>query len=212
MRKTLGLDSTLTTLTFLKFLLAVFLIQVAAVVLTLATAIDQNPALWWQLALPLGVVAVVAAFWLSSLAAHHAIRKTQHLRMEMEQERERFAREREARRVKAEKDKTRLVRQSHKEIARESRRAHSRANLKVGAALAAAAAAGVIMMAANFLTLGLLTLTGVGGALGGYLLNRHQTSDRSGVSSDALPRGPLQGLLSGKPNAKESRDAVERSR
>ena len=161
--------------------------------------------MWWRLGLPLLVVALVAAFWFSSLATHLAVRRAERLRAEMERERERFARERESIRVKAEQEKTRLLQRSHKEMTRESRRANSRANLKVGAAFAVAAGAGVVMMAVNFFTLGLLTLTGVGGALGGYLLNRYQVSNRA-EGSPRITRHPLRGLLTGKSTVEESRD------
>ncbi|MGD8958070.1 MAG: hypothetical protein PVJ03_12105 [Chromatiaceae bacterium] len=165
------------TALLLRFLAAILLIQAATVALTLLTPLDADATHWWRLALPLGVIALVAAFWLVSLAGYLAQKRTERLRGDMERERLVLAREREDLRVKAEKDKTRIVRQSQKAIARETQKAHSRANLKVSAAFAAAAAVGVVMMVANFVTLGLLTLTGVGGAVGGYLMRRRQPGD-----------------------------------
>ena len=150
----------------LRFLAGIFLVQAATAALVLvasANASDWND--WWPFAFALAVIGLVSAFWFSTLAA-------QLRREEVERVRAGFAREREDLKVKAEREKTRLVRKSHKTISTETRRVEARANRKVGAALAAATGVGLLMMLANFMTLGLVVLTGAGGALGGYLLRR----------------------------------------
>ena len=154
----------------LRFLAGILIIQAVTVLLVVASDLGfgvWEP--WWPVLVALGVIALVATFWLSALAGHLR-------RDEIERLRADFARERENLRVKAEREKTRIVRQSHKSIEKQARRTEARANLKVGAAFTAAAGIGLLMLLTNFVTLGLLTITGAGGALGGYLLHRYQSA------------------------------------
>ncbi len=62
-----------------------------------------------------------------------------------------------------------------------------RANLKVGLAFMAVSGLGVLMLVTNMLTLGLLTITTAGGALGGYLLRWRQSRLALDRLSEALP-------------------------
>lgn len=154
----------------LKFLAGILIVQAVTLVLVLATGLEfgaWEP--WWPVLLALGVIALVAAFWMSALAGHLRRDETERLKAE-------FAHERETLRVKAEREKTRIVRDSHKTIEKHTRRAEARANLKVGAAFTAAAGVGLLMLLTNFVTLGLLTITGAGSALGGWLLHRYQAA------------------------------------
>jgi len=154
----------------LRFLLGILIVQAATAALVVVAGLSLgNWEPWWPILLALGVIALVAAFWFSTLATHLG-------REEVEKIRTEFARERENLRVKAEREKTRVVRQSQKTIDKQTRRTEARANLKVGAAFTAAAAVGLLMVLTNFVTLGLLTITGAGGAFGGYLLHRYQAS------------------------------------
>jgi Flp pilus assembly protein TadB len=154
----------------LRFLGGIVIVQTVTVVLVVATDLEfgvWRP--WWPVLLALGVIALVAAFWLSALARHLR-------RDEVERLKAGFARERETLRVRAEREKTRIVRQSHKTIEKQTRRTEARASMKVGAAFTAAAGVGLLMLLTNFVTLGLLTITGAGGALGGWLLHRYQAA------------------------------------
>lgn len=164
----------------LRSLAAVLIVQAVTVVLVVAFDLDftlWKP--WWPVLVALGAIAIVATFWLAALAARLR-------RDEVEKLRADFARERENLRVQAEREKTRIVRDSHRTIERQTRRTEARANLKVGAAFTAAAGVGLLMMLTNFLTLGLLTVTGAGGALGGWLLHRYQsTKARPLIATDA---------------------------
>ena len=81
----------------------------------------------------------------------------------------RFAAEREKINVNAERAKSKLAKKTQKEIETQARRTKTKANIKIGTAIAVAAGFGLLMMFTQFITLGLLTLTTAGGAVGGYL-------------------------------------------
>ena len=80
------------------------------------------------------------------------------------------AKERETIRVNAERTKSKLVKQAQRKTMQEVRRSSTRANIKIGLAFSGAAGLGGLLLLTQFMSLGLLTLTTVGGALGGYVL------------------------------------------
>ncbi len=150
----------------LRFFAGILLVQAVTAVLVLVVGVDTRDwDAWWPIILALVVIGLVVAFWFSTIASHLR-------RDELDRARAEFAREREGLRAKAERDKTRLIRDSQKTIASEARRAEAKASLKVGVAAAAATGFGLLMMLTNFMTLGLLLLTGAGSGLGGYLAGR----------------------------------------
>lgn len=126
---------------------------------------------WILVVLPSVVVALVISFWFASLSRRVGARTLEKARQQHQQEREKL-------RVKAEQTKARVEREAHKSIARETRKTHARANLKVGAALTAAVAFGVLMMFTQLASLGLILLSGAGGALAGYM-GRFKRQDKS---------------------------------
>ena len=146
----------------LKYFFAILLIQIITVALVLLTPDELQGAGWLQLALPLLLISIVAAFWFDSMAAH--LRKDHLARADR-----RFAKEREKIHVNAERAKTRVVKQAQKDIAREAKTTHAKASFKVGAAFAGAIGAGALMLLIGSMTLGLSILTTAGGAMGGYL-------------------------------------------
>jgi len=117
---------------------------------------------WLSLLIPLLVIGFFAAFWFSSLAKHQ-------IKDEITAAASQHAREKEKLQINAERAKTRLVKKTQQQIAREGQLAHSKANFKVGAAFAGTIALGGLMLITELLTLGLLTMSTAGGALGGYL-------------------------------------------
>jgi len=145
----------------LKFLLGIVLVQVVTGVLIYLSpnALDEMSLL--RLVVPLFFVALMVAFWFSSLSAN--FRKDSEHQMT-----NKFAKEREELRVKAERAKTRVVKDAQKEIAKEAKVTHAKANFKVGAAFAGVIGVGALFIFAQLVTAGLLTLTAAGGALGGY--------------------------------------------
>ncbi len=155
----------------LKFLPGIIVIQMVAAALCY-TAIQLNPEQPQMVVIIVALAAgfsVLAAFWFQSIAfqAHS---------LEMDTVKEEHAREREKIRVNAERQKTRLVNKSHKQLLRETRRVYTAASLKTGAAFASLLAIGIIMLYSQFATFGLLLLTTGGGALAGYVTRARQES------------------------------------
>lgn len=174
----------------LRFFAGILLVQIASVALVLLAGVElRDWEAWLPIAVALGVIGLVAAFWFTALAAD--LRRRDLARLEAG-----FAREREDLRVKAEREKTRLVRKSQKELLSGTRRAESRANRKVGLAVTAASVAGLLMMLTSFMTLGLALLAGAGGSLGGYLVARKWMARRreDGAGQAMLPLAPRRWL------------------
>jgi Flp pilus assembly protein TadB len=155
-----------------RFLFGILIVQIATVALVMLAPDDLHGLAWFRLIIPLLVVGSFAAFWFGSIAKHHS-------KDEVYQVKEQHAQEREKIQINAERAKTRLVKKTQQQIAREAKITHSKANFKVGAAFAAAIGAGALMLLTELLTLGLLTITTAGGALGGYIMRaRREKIDR----------------------------------
>ena len=138
----------------LKFLFGIILAQVATYTLILLspTTLDTTGTL--RLAVPLIFIALVIAFWFSSISTEHG--------------KERFASEKEKIRADAERDKGRIIKEAQKNITREASKTHAKANFKVGAAFAGALGVDALFIFAQMVTVGLLALTATGGVMGGY--------------------------------------------
>jgi len=151
----------------LTFIPGVLLLQVITVALVLMAPADLENWGWLRLAVPVLIVGFLTAFWFGSVAAHQREDKISRLK-------ELHAIERETIRVNAERAKTKLIKQSQHKTIKAVRRSSTRANIKVGLAFAGAAALGGFLILTQFMSLGLLTLAAVGGALGGYSLRFRQ--------------------------------------
>lgn len=150
----------------LRFLAGIVIVQIASVALVVVSApLPGDLEAWLPIVIALGTIALVAAFWFTTLAT--SLRRAEIGRLQ-----EDFARERENLRVKAERERTRLANKSQKSIINQTRRAESRANRKIALAVAAASGVGVLMLLSSSIALGLALLTGVGGALSGYVAGR----------------------------------------
>jgi hypothetical protein len=144
-----------------RFLPGIFIVLASTVALVLAI---QNPGTrtWWiTVSLIVVVISLLASFWFASIANH--MHKDTVSRVK-----ERYAKERENLRVKTEREKTRVIEESHRRVLKGANRAHAKANFKVGLAVTGAVGAGIIMLFTELLTMGLLTLSTAGGALVGY--------------------------------------------
>ncbi len=87
---------------------------------------------------------------------------------------EQHARERERILLDAEREKANITAESYRQLDKEIRKAHARANLKVGFAFAATATAGGVMVLSQLVTVGLMVLIASGSGLAGYLTRARQ--------------------------------------
>jgi len=152
-----------------KYFFGILAVQIATVALVLL-APELEGVGWLRLVIPLLVVGFFTAFWFNSIASHKS-------KDEVFQAQAQHAREREKIQLNAERAKTRLVKKTQQQIARESKIAHSKANFKVGAAFAGTIGAGALMLLTELLTMGLLTISTAGGALGGYVMRARKETN-----------------------------------
>ena len=138
----------------LKFLFGIVLAQVATYALILLSPTTLDMAGILRMAVPLFFIALVIAFWFSSISTQHG--------------KDRFVSEKEKIRKDAEKDKERVIKEAQRNITTESTKTHAKANFKVGAAFAGALGVGALFVFAQMVTAGLLALAATGGAMGGY--------------------------------------------
>ena len=144
----------------LKYFLAIVFVQVITGILVLLSPSDLDNVALLRLIVPLLFVALLMAFWLSSLSGH--THKDTVSKMK-----DSFAKEREDIRVKAEKN-----------IAREAKTTHAKANFKVGAAFAGVLGVGALFVFAQMMTAALLTITAAGGAATGYFYRGKRLAKR----------------------------------
>ncbi len=140
--------------------------------------------------LPALIIAIVTALWLSTLGRMEAERRNAELRESHASEREKLHRKIERTRSevmqqasadkaqmqeRAHAERESLVRQTHKQLMQRERSISRRANIKVGLAFMGVTGLGVLMLITELMTLGLLTITTAGGALGGYVFRWRQS-------------------------------------
>jgi hypothetical protein len=167
-----------------RFIIGIFLIQMATVALVLFSPELQGYG-WLRLAFPLVVIGIFSAFWFHSMAKHKSKDDAAHLKDTYVKEKikredsylaekatlnNKHLKETAKIQLNAERAKTKIVKQTQQQISREAKITHGKANFKVGAAFAAAIGAGALMFLIELFTFGLMTLTTAGGAMGGYLL------------------------------------------
>ena len=191
-----------------KFLPGILLIQ-------LVTAVMVVTAFNWSYDLQLMAVIVsfclitglLAAFWFAYIARDMYKNDLQMMRDRHTQDRERIllnaerekadiaaersklqelhARERERILLDAEREKASIALESYRQLEKAIRKAHAKANLKVGMACAAAAAAGGVMIFNQLITVGMMVLIASGSGLAGYLARaRHERLSRKKRLSD----------------------------
>lgn len=167
----------------LKFLPGIVLLQIITISLFLLAPQGLSDWEWLRLLIPLGIVALLIAFWFSSLAQQ--LSKDAVIKLK-----ESHAKEREKIKVNAERAKTRLLKQTQKETTQEIRKQTTKANMKVGAALAGIASFGGLLLLTQFMTLGITLMATAGGALGGYVMRvkheRQRIANQQGKAAGAI--------------------------
>ncbi len=168
-----------------RFFLGITLAQVATALMIWlypgGTALDTLLPLIFSILL----LSTVISLWFSTIAKQLGDKRVANLK-------KRFASEKEKLNINAERAKDKLVKKTQKEIELQARRAKSTANVKIGTALAVAAGFGLVMMFTQFVTLGLLTLTTAGGAVGGYLARSRRQDALEGPEYKLLEAGEVE--------------------
>jgi Flp pilus assembly protein TadB len=150
-----------------KFLLGILLLQVATAAQVYAALRTNDPKIWFVFALLSLALGFLAAFWFSSVARHAQKDAVADMK-------EDFLKQRERIKVRAEREKTKVIEQSHQRIIKDRRRTEGKASLKVGASFAALIGVGAVMLFTQFVTFGMLLMSTAGGALAGYTVRARQ--------------------------------------
>jgi hypothetical protein len=170
-----------------KFAVGILLVQGATALLVVAAQRADLRETWLLMLCLALLIGLLAALWFSSVASHCN-------QQTLARASEKFHRERERIRRKSEKEKTKEIKDSHRQLLRETRRVQGRSNVKLGAALAGLATVGVALFFTQFMTLGLLALSVTGGALVGYGVRARQRKEkREAISGGSVERIPDSG-------------------
>lgn len=148
-------------LSLFKFFVGTLLVQAVTVILVIAAMRTRLEETWIIYSLLGLMTAFLASLLFSSIASHankDALNKIK----------ENFSQQREKIRVRAEKEKSKVIEKSHRQIIKQTSRARSKADFKTRAAFVGFAGLGALMLFTQFATMGLLTLSTAGGALAGY--------------------------------------------
>ena len=167
----------------LKFIPGILLLQVITAALVFMAPAELSDWGWLRLMIPVLIAGFLTAFWFGSIAAGQ--RKDEINRLK-----ENHAKERETIRLNAERAKTKLVKQTQHKALQEVRRSAKRTNFKFGLAFAGAAGLGGVLMLTQFMSLGLLTLSTAGGALGGYWLRHRVEKGKQKLLGRSQPTPP----------------------
>jgi hypothetical protein len=156
-------------ITLIRFLIGIFLLQ-GVTGLLVYTALGTQWQSTWPLFLLLGgSIGFLVALWFSALVGverRHAVVRAS----------ERFSKEREQIRVKAEQQRTKDVRTQERLAAKAAKGGGlgRGLSLKSGALVGGAVGVGTAMLLTQFVTIGLLTLATAGGAALGYGVRARQ--------------------------------------
>jgi len=170
--------------TLIRFLVGIFLLQ-GVTALLVYTALGTDWHTTWPLFLVLGgSIGGMVGLWFSALVGadrRYAVAKAT----------ERFSKQREQIRVKAEQQRTKDVRSQERLVAKAARTGGlgSGMTLKSSLVVGGAVGVGAAMLLTQFVTLGLITLTTAGGAALGYGVRMRQEKLIGGRRVDTADQG-----------------------
>ncbi len=151
----------------LKFLPGIFIVQLASAAMAYSALKADGTELKLALALLAVVVCLITGFWFASMSRQERINA-------VAQAETSFSKEREKLKVNAEKQKTKIIRDSHSQILKEAKKTQTSTSFKLGAAFIGVIGAGSLLLFSQLMTLGLLTFATGGGALLGYMARNRQ--------------------------------------
>ncbi len=195
----------------IRFLLGILIVQAATAVQIYAALQTDKPLLWVVFGGLSLILGILAALWFSSMLRHAQKDAVKNMS-------ERFSKERENIRLRAEREKTKVIKQSHQQIIKDRNRTQGRASMKVGASFAGVIGLGGLMLFTQFFTLGMMLMSTAGGALAGYALRTRQEYKTRKDGPKILPEGrPLKrigadsarrltAVIAGKSNEKKDHD------
>lgn len=174
----------------LRYLPGIVLVQLVTFTLYFVNQDASFEHLLLRVGLPALMISGVTALWLSMIGRMDAEKRNSALREKHGTERTQLNREIERARAdamleastdraqlmeRANAERERLVRQTHKQLMKQERSASRRANMKVGFAFMVLTGFGVFMLVSQFMMLGVLMIGAASGAMGGYLLRWKQS-------------------------------------
>jgi len=151
----------------IKFLLGILLVQIATAAQVYAALRTDDPEIWVVFGILSVTLGFLGAFWFSTMTRAAEKEAVAGIK-------ESFSKQRERIKLKAEREKTKIVEKSHQQIIKDRQRTENRASLKVGVSFAGVVAVGAAMLFTQFVTFGMLLMSTAGGALAGYAVRTRQ--------------------------------------
>jgi mannitol-specific phosphotransferase system IIBC component len=163
----------------LQYFFGIIIAQIAIFSLVLLNSGSLTGESLLRIGIPALFIALVIAFWFSSIATHHS-------KDELTKVKDEFSSEKEKIRANAERAKERVRKDAQKEIRNETTKAHAKANFKVGASFAGVLGIGALFVMAQMMTAGLLLISTASGAMGGYYLRGKKARAKELTAIDTI--------------------------
>jgi len=169
----------------LQYFFGIIIAQIAIFSLVVLNSGSLTSESLLRIGIPALFIALVIAFWFSSIATHHS-------KDALNKVKDEFSSEKEKIRANAERSKDRVRKEAQKEIMRESTKAHAKANFKVGASFVGVLGIGGLFVMAQMMTAGLLLISTASGAMGGYYLRskKARTKELANIEVTAIEAKP----------------------